>query len=138
VADTEWAAHLAAGLLRPLGDRWEHTLGVVRRAQELAPAFDPDDLAVLVAVAYLQDIGYARELAATGFHALDGARHLRTPDRDRLAGLVTHHSAARFEAKARDLTNALAEFQDEASPISAVLTWCDMTTRPGRRAPDPR
>ncbi len=54
----------------------------------------------LVAAAYLHDIGYAPELAITGFHPLDGARHLRVT-RARAArriGGSPHPSASRGQA----------------------------------------
>ena len=69
-------------------------------------------------------------MAQTGFHALDGARHLRALGQERLAGLVAYHSGARGEAEVRGQTAGLAEFTDEASPTSMALTYCDMTTGP--------
>ena len=58
---------------------------------------------LLIAAAYLHDIGYAPELEDTGFHPLDGARWLRAQGQERLACLVAHHSGAWFEAEARGL-----------------------------------
>ena len=55
---------------------------------------------LLVAAAWLHDIGYAPTLAATVFHPLDGARHLRALGHERLARLVAYHSSARWEAEA--------------------------------------
>jgi HD domain len=127
---TRWAAEHAAELLEPLGDRWAHVQGVVRQARRVAAILPPQERAVLVAAAYLHDLGYAPSLAATGLHALDGARHLRGLGQERLAGLVAYHSGARGEAELRGLTVELAEFQDEASATSMALTYCDMTTGP--------
>jgi hypothetical protein len=84
----------------------------------------------LIAAAYLHDLGYAPALVETGFHGLDGARHLRALGQERLAGLVAYHSGARCEAELRGRTAELAEFTDEASPTSMALTYCDMTTGP--------
>jgi hypothetical protein len=75
---TGWAADYAAELLAPLGDRWAHVQGVVRQGRRVAAILPPEERAVLVAAAYLHDLGYAASLAETGLHALDGARHLRT------------------------------------------------------------
>ena len=85
---------------------------------------------MLVAAAYLHDIGYAPEVAVTGFHPLDGARHLRALGYERLAGLVTHHTGARHEARLRGLHEELTEFGDETSLVSVALAYCDLTTGP--------
>jgi hypothetical protein len=69
--------------------RWAtagHTCwAVVRQAQEIAAILPSEERAVLVAAAYLHDLGYAPALVETGFHALDGARHLRALGYERLA-----------------------------------------------------
>src|SRR5689334_25333175 len=72
-----WAEQLARALLQePLPCRWAHSQGVAARARGLAPVLGADaDL--LMAAAWLHDIGYAPGLAVTGLHALDGARYLR-------------------------------------------------------------
>ncbi len=85
---------------------------------------------LLVAAAYLHDIGYAPGLVVTGFHPIDGARHLRELGYERLAGLVAYHSGARYEAEGRGLAEELAEFSDEGSAVTKLLTYCDMTTGP--------
>jgi hypothetical protein len=128
---TGWAAGYAEELLAPLGDRWAHVQGVVRQALEVAAILPAEEREVLVAAAYLHDLGYAPALVETGFHALDGARHLRALGYERLAGLVAYHSGARCEAELRGLAAELAEFADEASATSITLTYCDMTTGPG-------
>jgi HD superfamily phosphodiesterase len=125
-----WAAGYAEELLAPLGDRWAHVEGVVRQAQEVAAILPTDERAVLVAAAYLHDLGYAPALVETELHALDGARHLRGLGHERLAGLVAYHSGARGEAELRGLAAELAEFADVASATSMALTYCDMTTGP--------
>jgi hypothetical protein len=63
-------------------------------------------------------------------HPIDGARHLRELGRERLAGLVAYHSGARWEAEGRGLAEELAEFSDEGSAVTGLLTYCDMTTGP--------
>ena len=130
----QWAVECAALLLPPLGDRWLHVQGVVRRAYSLADVFAPDDAEHLVAAALLHDIGYAPALRVTGTHQLDGARFVRAYGHERLASLVAYHSEARFELALRGLAEALARYPREVSPISDALTYCDVTTSPtGRR-----
>jgi len=70
------AAELAGKTLaEPLPRRWRHVRSVARRARWVAKELALSD--DLVAAAWLHDIGYAPELAETGFHPLDGARYLR-------------------------------------------------------------
>jgi HD superfamily phosphodiesterase len=123
-----WAAHHAERRLTPLSNRWAHTEGVVTRARALAATVPTADQEVLVAAAYLHDVGYAGDVEDTGFHPLDGARWLRAHDQERLARLVAYHSGAAFEATARGLDAALAEFAEERSAVADVLTYCDLTT----------
>jgi hypothetical protein len=132
----EWAQSVARELLETaLPQRWAHTQGVARRAREAAPAA-PAHAEVLEAAAWLHDIGYSPILAATGFHPLDGARHLReaTDANPVLCCLVAHHSGALVEGQLRDLSGAL---EDEFPLVTIapqalldVLTYCDMTTGP--------
>ena len=98
-----WARLEAERRLSPLGDRWAHTQGVVDRARALASTVPPADSELLIAAAYLHDIGYAPDVEDTGFHPLDGARWLRAQGQERLACLVAYHSGAWFEARARGL-----------------------------------
>jgi hypothetical protein len=81
-------------------------------------------------------MGYAPGLAVTGLYALDGARYLRgTQHADTMLGrLVAHHSWAIIEARERGLADVLSvEFEPAPHALSSVLTYCDMTTKPGRR-----
>jgi len=112
--------------------RWRHTQGVAARATSLAPVLGPDtDL--VVAAAWLHDIGYAPGLADTGFHPLDGARYLRdvAGADDRLCRLVAQHTCARIEATERGLADVLnSEFAMESAHLVSALTYCDATTSP--------
>ena len=72
-----WAAREAELRLSPLGNRWAHTQAVAARAQAVTAVVPEADRELLVAAAYLHDIGYAADLAGSGFHPLDGARRLR-------------------------------------------------------------
>jgi HD superfamily phosphodiesterase len=131
VADVAaWSRNEAQRALRPLGARWLHTQAVAQRANEIADVVAIEDRPTLVAAAYLHDIGYAPELANTGFHPLDGAVWLRAQGRERLANLVAHHSGARFEAAVRGHADQLAEFFEEQSAVADALTYCDLTSGP--------
>ena len=127
-----WAAGLAGEkLAEVLPRRWAHTLGVSRGAGVAGSLFSVDDGELLVGAALLHDIGYAPDLASTGFHALDGARYLRgVGGPDRLVNLVAHHSCATVEAEVRGLSGELAEFEDEGTALRDALWWADMTTTP--------
>src|SRR6478609_1773544 len=97
-----WAAEVARHFVEPLGRRWQHVRSVAALAEVVGQMFG-ENKCTLVAAAYLHDIGYAPELAATGFHPLDGARFVRSHGQERLAALVAHHSGARNEAKLRGI-----------------------------------
>lgn len=53
--------------------RWRHVQAVARTATGVSSAVGPTDRDVLIASAWLHDIGYGNELVDTGFHTLDGA-----------------------------------------------------------------
>ena len=131
-----WAWLTARRLLADeLPRRWAHTWGVARRAQQIAPAFPTEEREVLVAAAWLHDIGYARSMAVTGLHQLDGARFLvgrAVPFR--VCALVAHHAGAAAVADLVGLAGALAVFDDEQSPVRDALWYCDMTTGPDGRS----
>ncbi|MFH0249009.1 HD domain-containing protein [Streptomyces chitinivorans] len=125
------AAELAESLLPPLGNRWLHTQAVAERAREASPAVPEDERDLLVAAAWLHDIGYAPKLRETGFHPLDGARHLESLGAPRrLVCLVAHHSGAVYEAEQRGLIAELEPYEREDSPLLDALIYSDMTTGP--------
>jgi HD domain len=128
-----WAEDLARTLLADtLPRRWSHVQGVAARARTLEPSLGVDaDL--IEAAAWLHDIGYLPEFAATGLHGLDGARYLRDVQHAEplLCRLVAHHSCAIIEAEERGLAHALTrEFAPPPQPLADALTFCDMTTSP--------
>jgi hypothetical protein len=129
---TSWAATNAERLLSPLGDRWRHVQQVAEQARWVVGTVPAGDRDLLVAAAYLHDIGYAPSLAVTGFHPLDGARWIRdSGPGGRLACLVAHHSCAVHEARVRGLDGTLlVEFTPEDSATYDALVFCDMTTGP--------
>lgn len=125
-----WAEDQARRRLSPLGRRWKHAEGVASAAREVGSRLTPEDAEVLVAAAFLHDVGYAPELSVAEFHPLDGARHLEVLGHQRLAGLVAHHTRAIHEARERGLEHELGAFEDEDSLVSAALAFCDLTTGP--------
>ena len=130
------ARGLARKLLRGrLPERWRHTQGVANRAAELAGTVPAGDRSLLVAVAWLHDIGYTPALEETGFHPLDGALYLRDHGwTERVVALVAHHSGARFVPVERGFDSLMAEFEFEDSAVSDALTYADQTVGPnGRR-----
>jgi len=132
-----WARDLARSLLEePLPRRWAHTRGVAAQAERLASIVG-EDADLLVAAAWLHDIGYSPALVATDLHPLDGARYLRDVQNadDRLCRLVANHSCAAIEARERGLGDDLTqEFAPEQEDLTNALIYCDMTTDPeGRR-----
>jgi hypothetical protein len=127
----EWARALAEQLMPPLGRRWKHVQSVADRAATLP--FEGSERELLVAAAYVHDIGYSPDLSATGFHPLDGARHLRSCGQEELARLVAHHTNARHEAQLRGIEGYEDEFPYGASVLDDALTFCDLTTSPEGR-----
>jgi hypothetical protein len=120
--------HLAGDLPR----RWTHVRAVAAKADRVAGVLDEPDAQVVVAAAWLHDVGYAPGIADTGLHALDGGRWLlRNGWPVRVAGLVAHHSCAQFEADERGLGDLLrSEFVQEHSATADALWFADMTTGP--------
>src|SRR5580704_13376099 len=130
---TAWTQDLARILLaETLPRRWSHVQGVAARARALGPSLGAD-AELIEAAAWLHDIGYLPELAATGLHGLDGARYLRDVQHAEplLCRLVAHHSCAVIEAEERGLAHVLTrEFAPPPRPLADALTFCDMTTSP--------
>ena len=129
-ADSLLGGQQATCLLPPLGNRWLHVQGVVERARFVAPIFDEGDQALLITAAYLYDLGYAPSLKQTAFQPLDGAVYLRSQGYERVACLVTHHFAVRYEAQVRGCDALLQEFPRERSPLADALEYCNCTTGP--------
>jgi len=93
---------------------------------------DRERLDVLEAAGVLHDIGYASAIQDTGFHPIDGARHLRSIGFDgRVVNLVANHTCAHVEAELRGLGRILAdEFPRDPSLPHDELCYCDLTTSP--------
>jgi hypothetical protein len=129
----DWAEAVARNLLEePLPRRWAHTQGVAGTALTLSGIFE-EDADLLVSAAWLHDVGYSPAVAVTGFHPLDGARHLRDSEEadELLCRLVAHHTCALTEAAERGLAAQLAsEFAMPPDDLADALIYCDMTTGP--------
>lgn len=123
----------ALRLLAGVGTRSVHVVGVAAAAELVSATVPAEDVELLVAAAWLHDIGYAPALVATGFHPLDGARYLRSIGAcERLCRLVANHTHAWVEAEARGLAEVLGEeFPREWSSTADALTYADLTTGPG-------
>jgi hypothetical protein len=120
-----------------LADRWAHVRAVADRAGELAvgAGVSGSERELVVAAGLVHDVGYAAELVVTGFHPLDGARHLqRAGFPDRLVALVAHHSGARFEAAERGLLTELEIYPLEETTVMDILIAADLTTGPQGQA----
>jgi hypothetical protein len=126
-----WAYEVAEFKLADvLPQRWSHVQGAAKRARELRP-ISGSNADLLEAAAVLHDVGYAPDIAHTGFHPLDGARFLIEINAPlRLVNLVAQHSYAALEAELRGLADELAGFEDERGSIRDALWYCDLTTAP--------
>lgn len=107
--------------------------------EELAAGLDDGDRHLVVAAGWLHDIGYADDLAITGFHALDGARHLaQTGWPVQVCGLVAFHTGAVFEAEERGMPESLSEFEPPPPHLLDTLTAADVSVGPDGELIDPR
>ncbi|MFB7837770.1 HD domain-containing protein [Nocardia brasiliensis] len=130
----EWAERVAREVLRDLPTRLAHVEGVARQAKSVASLVDDPNL--LIAAAWLHDVGYSPELQRTGFHPVDGAEFLHAQGASaRLCALVANHSCARIEAGRRDITLA---WPDERTALRDALWWADMSTTPTGATTDVR
>lgn len=135
--DVPRARALAEQLLATVDDdgrRWHHTSAVAARAAEAASVVPAAQVPLLVAAAWLHDVGYAPAVAHVGFHPVDGAVHLlRSGWPLALAGLVAHHSGARFVAEVRGLAPVMRAYSRPEhwhGPVADALVWADQTTGP--------
>ncbi|MGY1747528.1 HD domain-containing protein [Blastococcus sp. SYSU D00695] len=136
----EEEAHLLAAGLLGGSARWPHVQAVARRAVVAAPTVPPPDRPLLMAAAWLHDIGYAPALRRTGFHPLDGALYLREQQWPPVVvGLVAQHSGARIVAAERGLADRLDRLTPDGcvqGPLADALTFADQTSGPDGRLMD--
>lgn len=127
------ASALAERLLADeLPRRWVHVQGVGIKAVDLGPLVGASKAQLLVDAQVLHDVGYSSQIKDTGFHPIDGARHLRRSGFDeRIVNLVAHHTCPRIEAELRGLGQILDdEFPKDESLPHAELCFCDITVSP--------
>lgn len=125
------AETLAAARLVEMPRRWSHVQGVAGVASSVAQRLDPGDADAIVAAAWLHDVGYSRNLAATGFHPIDGANFARDAGLPELVvSLIAYHSGAAVEADERNLGAELSRIPPPPEDVLDVLTFADMTTSP--------
>lgn len=126
------AATLAEELLEDVATRLAHTGRVAAQAARVSCLLEEPWTAALAPAAWLHDIGYSPLLGSTGFHPLDGARHLRAlawPAE--VCRLVAWHTNAAHEASLRGLAPTLRdEFEPPPPDAWAALAWADLTSSP--------
>jgi hypothetical protein len=123
------AATLATILLQPTPDRLHHTAGVAEWAEFLTALLEPEQAPLLLAAAWLHDIGSAEQLRDTGFPPIDGARFLeRSGWPPKVCSLVAHHSGARFVAAALGLGGQMGGSRFVVDPLTDALTVADLST----------
>lgn len=124
------ARDLAEGLVGEMIPRWRHLSRVGQTAELLAGRSRLVSDSVVVA-AWLHDIGYAPEIATTGFHALDGARALVDYDApSEVVGLVAHHTGACYEAEERGLVEEWRRLPVAEPDSLDILTMIDLAVGP--------
>lgn len=128
VASAREFAHL---IFMGADSRLRHTTSVARAAADVSRTVAPGDVELLLAAAWLHDVGYAPGAKDTDFHPLDGARFL---ERDgwpqRVCGLVAFHSGAIFVANHLGLGRELRHFREEPGALGDALTYADQTSGP--------
>lgn len=117
---------------RDLPNRLAHTLGTVRAARRLLRQHPALGREFLLAV-WFHDIGYAKTIASTGFHPLDGATFLHSIGLPKaIVEAVLWHGEAGALAPAR-LRRWYHTPPKSRKRIDAA-TYCDVTTdSDGRR-----
>jgi hypothetical protein len=125
------AAVLARGLLQGIGTRLAHSAAVVAQIQTVLPFLELGWRSAVSDAAWLHDIGHSPEIAATGFHPLDGARWLSDngwpTDTCRV---VAWHTEPWEEGRLRGLEEQLAELDRPPPLVAAALAWADLTSSP--------
>lgn len=120
------AQALARTLLRHDPRRLNHSAGAARAAAYAALSLRTVSADVVIAAAWLHDIGYAPDLVETGFHPVDGAAFLRDDGwDDQIVRLVAHHSFSRVTAAFYGADTALSRFAPVDGLICDVLTFAD-------------
>jgi len=121
------AQSLARHLLGHDPRRLRHVAGTARAAGFVAAHVTEVHEDVILAAAWLHDIGHAGHLVRSGFHPLDGALYLREAGWDEdVVGLVAHHSHSRVVADHLGIGSELALFEAVDSLDADTLTFADV------------
>jgi len=122
---------LAAERLSGVPRRWAHVQGVAATAAAIVPLLEPEHADDILAATWLHDVGYASDVATTGFHPVDGAHFAQDAGLPALVvSLIAFHTGAEFEARQRGLLGELAAFAPPPRDVLDVITYADMTTSP--------
>lgn len=126
--------HLAADLPK----RWAHTRAVAELTAQVAALIAPAAEHILVAGAFLHDIGYSTAIKDTGFHPLDGAEFAREQTfPETVVGLIAHHSGAWAEAIERGLAQELVHYPVPPADFLDIITYADLSTTPTGQRTNP-
>lgn len=125
-------ARLAAlEMLTELPSRQAHVAGVAAVAGDVVARLRLANGELLVAAAWLHDVGYAGPIAWTGFHPVDGALWVQDQNFPaEVASLVAYHTGAEVEAEERGLSSALTQFAQPDPILLDVLTFSDLSVGP--------
>ena len=125
------AQQLARSLLGGLPDRWMHTQAAAAQALLVAAAVSPPERDLLIAAAWLHDIGYAAQLNETAFTrstAPDSCARSARPGHGPRRSQTTPRRPAREARGRRDQLEA--EFPRAGLLVSDALAYADMTAGP--------
>lgn len=129
VPNREEAVDIAQRLLG--ATRVAHVCRAGEVAAQLRLPISAQERRLLVAAAFLHDIGYSGQLRRFGFHPLDGGWFLREQGfSDRLAVLVANHSHAWLHCPDPWLGELAVGFPREHSLLSDALVFADMSSAP--------
>lgn len=121
------ARSLARMLLQHDPQRLAHVAGAARAAEYACHRLTRVPVDLVIAAAWLHDIGYTPTLAATGFHPLDGARYLRQGGwDDMVVRLVAHHSHSALMAPHFEVADEMATFAPVEGLVADTLTFADV------------
>ncbi|MFW0789929.1 HD domain-containing protein [Gordonia sp. CPCC 205333] len=134
----ERARSIAEERLSGQSRRWAHVQGVAATMEQLAQSYPVTVREVLLAAAWLHDVGYSESVRDCGFHPVDGARFVLSQGFPELvASLIAYHTGATVEAEERGLTSELAPFTHPPTELLDALTSADMMTGPDGVAVSP-
>jgi hypothetical protein len=133
------ARALAESLLVDDPTRLEHVRGAGTVAGMVASALSPHQPEMIIAAAWLHDIGYAPAIARTGFHPVDGALFLaREGWPDPVVFMVAHHSQAAVLAPYYGVQHHMALLEHVHGVADDIITFSDLRAGPNGLGAEPR